>query len=328
MKKIFIFLFLMFSLFFLNINIYGDSFDGTVLVSGSSIGIKLDSDVLVLGTYGIEYNGEIHTPWLDKVKEKDIIKKIDNIDVTNGDMLMDYVYKSNGRTITLELLRDGKIVSEQLKPVLKGNKYSLGLYIKDYEMGIGTLTFLEPKTKKFASLGHQMTDKELYSGSVYKASVDSIVFPRDNQAGEKKATIFGKKEGYVNLQNNMGVYGVMEGDYYSSSSRLMKVSKASDVKMGEAYILTSTKGVMVKEYKIEITEAHIQTKPQIKGIKFKVVDSNLINEAGGIVQGMSGSPIIQNDKLVGAVTHVTLKNPKEGYGLYAEFMLNNIGFNL
>ena len=295
-------------------------------VSGASLGIKINTEVEVLGTFGIEYEGKVYTPWMDKIFEHDILSKVNGNEIKSASSLIKFIEESKGKEVDVLVKRDNKFINTKIKPILNKDKYSLGLYVKDYDMGVGTLTFIEPSTMTYASLGHKMVDKPILGGSVYKTNVDSIIKPRENQAGEKRATIIGNSIGSVFMNNELGIYGQMYDNTYLSSSTLLDVGSKSDAHKGNAYILTTTAGQNISKYNIEITKLQTQKKSDIKGIKFKVTDDELLDISGGIVQGMSGSPIIQDNKLIGAVTHVILSDPSEGYGCYAEFMLNNLGF--
>ncbi len=326
MKKLFLFILMSFIFAFaVSANASGNQ----VYVSGANLGIKLKTDVEVLGTFGIETHDRIETPWKDLIMEHDKIKSVNETSITGANQFINLIEKSNGKNLNLEIERYGKSVNVDVSPVKnKLSKYSLGLYIKDYEMGVGTLSFVEAKTMKYASLGHKMIDKEIYGGEVYRAKVKEIIYPRDNLAGAKKADFVGNPVGNVNLNQDNGVYGVLTDNNILKSSTLMSIARQNEVKKGAASIYTCLEDMKVESYDIEITETKTQTNNEIKGLKFKVTDEMLLNRSGGIIQGMSGSPIIQNGKLIGVVTHVVLKDASFGYACYAEFMYNSMGFSL
>ena len=326
MKKMIFFIVSLVILIFTSKTLMAQTWNGQVYVSGASLGIKINTEVEVLGTFGIEYEGKVYTPWMDKIYEHDILTKVNGNDIKSASSLIEYIEDSKGKEVDVLIKRDNKFIDTKIKPILNKNKYSLGLYVKDYDMGVGTLTFIEPSTMTYASLGHKMVDKQILGGSVYKSNVDYIIKPRDNQAGEKRATIIGNSVGSVLMNNELGIYGKMYDNTYLSSSTLLNLGPKSEAHKGSAYILTTTSGQNIGKYNIEITQLQNQKKTDVKGIKFKVTDNELLDISGGIVQGMSGSPIIQDNKLIGAVTHVVLANPAEGYGCYAEFMINNLGF--
>lgn len=296
-----------------------------VYVSGASLGIKLQTEVEVLGTYGVNTKDSVETPWDNLIEEHDVIVKANNSDIKTAQELISSVEKSKGSNMNLTIRRNNNIIEVNVKPVLNNKgKYSLGLFIKDYEMGVGTLSFVEQKTLRYASLGHQMITKSINGGDVYQASVKEIVLPRENTAGNKRAEVVGNTIGNVSLNVKNGVYGVMSSNNLIKNSTLMELTKASDVHTGAAYILTSIESTTIEAFDIEIVEAKKQEAGSIKGLKFKVTDDELIEKTGGIIQGMSGSPIIQDGKLIGAVTHVVLKDAKCGYGCYAEYMYDTL----
>lgn len=326
MKKIFFLLF-MSILFCFGVRVSAKATQ--VYVSGANLGIKLNTDIEVLGTFGVETKDNIVLPWKDLVYEHDKILMLNNKKIASANQFIKEVESSNGKTLKLSLSRHGQIEDVMITPVKnKLAKYSVGLYIKDYEMGVGTLSFVEPTTLSYASLGHKMIDRQIESGDVYKARVKEIILPRDNLAGAKKAEFVGDKIGSATKNLDNGVYGILTDNSILKNATTMSLAKASEAKRGSATILTSIDDMKVESFRIEITECKSQTANEIKGIKFKVTDENLIARTGGIIQGMSGSPIIQNGKLIGAVTHVVLKDASFGFGCYAEFMYNTMGFSL
>lgn len=327
MKKISIFIILL-CVLFINKNIYASNKIKSVYVSGGSLGIKLQTEVEVLGTYGIEDNGKLYTPWMDKIYEHDVLLSINGETILDGDFLSKQIEKSCGKSVEIELRRNGILKTVSVIPAMKKEKYSLGLYIKDYELGVGTTSFVEKNSLNFASLGHSMIHKKILGGTVYKARVEEIIKPRENKAGEKKATIIGNAIGKVNSNQENGVYGVLYDDSYISNASIYQLARREEAHEGKAQILTCVEGMNVSSYDIYITDASTQPKKDIKGLRFRVTDEELIAKAGGIVQGMSGSPIIQDGKLIGAVTHVQLSNPTTAFGCYAEFMLDSMGFEI
>lgn len=327
MKKICMLISLiMISLFMISVKSYGACM---VYVSGANLGIRLQTELEVLGTYGVDSGKEIVTPWRNKIAEHDIIRTVNSKAINSALELINAVEGSGGRSLELGLIRNNQEIVQTIIPAKNNEgKYSVGLFVKDFEMGVGTLSFVEPKTLSYASLGHKMIDKDITGGSVYQASVREIVMPREHIAGNKKAELVGESIGTVEKNLINGVYGRLNNDSIIKNASLMPLSKAKDASVGEAKILTSVSKMKVESYDIEIIETKSQTNDEIKGLKFKVTDSNLLDKAGGIVQGMSGSPIIQNGSLIGVVTHVMLSDSTLGYGCYAEYMYNTMGFTL
>lgn len=321
MKKIFAVLILIPLIFLMNISYASDTF---VYVSGMSIGLKLNTNVEVLGTYGIESNGTLETPWMDKIYEHDIILKINGEKVNCASDLTSRIEKSNGQNLSLDILHKNEIKSIEIKPIKnKNNKYSIGLYVKDYDLGIGTLTFACDNLM-FASLGHKMVEKEINGGTLYPSRVSQIIKPRESTPGEKKADIIERKIGDIYANANDGCYGRLTSTEILDSMERMPLADIEEVHKGQAYILTTLLDNKISKYDVEITQTLSQTYPNEKGLKLKIVDEKLESESGGIIQGMSGSPIIQDGKLIGTLSHVSLKNPKEGYACYAKFMYDTL----
>lgn len=320
MKKIF----LIFTTFILFVFINKSYASGNyVYVSGDSIGIKLNTNIEVLGTYGINGTDDIYTPWKNKIYEHDIILKVNDNDVTSSLMLEEYIKQSNGNDLNLTIKRNDNIIDVNITPIKQNNSYSLGLIVKDYQMGIGTLSFINDNMK-FASLAHNMIKEDIISGEIYYANVTDIVKPKGQTPGSKKGEILQTKIGNVSSNMFIGVYG----DYLSSSNlknlEKYEVSTIKDVHKGRASLLTCIDGNKVEKFNVEIKECLNQTKCDEKGLKINVIDDKLKDKAGGIIQGMSGSPIIQDNRLVGCLSHVSLKNPYEGYACYAKFMYDVI----
>lgn len=202
--------------------------------------------------------------------------------------------------------------------------YKTGLYVKDKIVGIGTLTYIDPNTKTFGALGHEIIEKsttqkfEIKDGTIFKSDVTGITQSKDGRAGEKnanydKSTVYGK----IGENSSSGIFG----NYMSeiNSDQAMTVGTKDDIKIGPATIKTVVNNNEVKEYKINII--NINKSSDIKNILFEIVDEELLSKTGGVVQGMSGSPIIQNNKIIGAVTHVIVHEPKKGYGIFITTML-------
>ncbi len=330
MKKISIlitFLIIFFGL--LKVKAYDISKNDKLYVSGESIGIKLNCGVEVVGTYGIKYNNKLYKPWEDcGIIEGDKIIKLNGNNIETSQDLLKSLKQSNGKKIDITYLRNTKEYNSYITPVSKDNEYSLGLYIKDSILGVGTLTYYIKEANIYGSLGHQITSDNFYSGEIYEAKVDSIIKPQRNQAGEKKATISGNKIGTVVENTNTGVHGNGTSKINTDDMEQLNFKTRDEISLGEAEIWTCIDGDNVEKFSINITSLAKQNTKDIKGITFEVVDQDLINRAGGIVQGMSGSPIVQDNKLVGAVTHVSIKDPTLAYGIYLEWMFLDMGIEV
>lgn len=318
MKKIWLFFCIFIFLIMSKISFAADY----VYVSGASIGIKLNTNVEVLGTYGVNTSDDVIKPWDNLIYEHDTLIKVDGENILSSTFLENKIQSSKGRELEILLERNTEEIKVKVKPVKTNNGYSLGLYIKDCDLGIGTLTFCTADGG-FASLGHKMVDKEITGGELYYSNVTGIVKPRGNTPGEKRAVFQKNVIGTVSSNIDIGVYGKL-----SSTAELKKMEKMflapyKDVHKGKAYILTCIDSSTVEKFEVDIKEC-LGQKGKEKGIKLKIIDKRLEDKTGGIVQGMSGSPIVQDGCLVGALSHVSLKNPLEGFGCYAEFMHENL----
>jgi stage IV sporulation protein B len=224
--------------------------------------------------------------------------------------------------------RDNEELVTTIKPVKKDNIYSIGVYIKDSIIGVGTLTYYIKEANIYGSLGHKISEGNFITGDIYDAKVDEIIKPTRGQAGEKKATIFGSTIGNVEINSDTGVQGITNSKFNDSKMKLLGYKVKEEVNLGNAQIWTCVNGIEVKKYDIEITKLIKQDKKEVKGIIYKIVDKDLIDISGGIVQGMSGSPIVQDDKIIGAVTHVSINDATIGYGIYIEWMFEDMGIRV
>lgn len=303
--------------------------DDKIYVGGQSIGIKLNNGVEVVGTYGIYSDGILHKPWdNDNIIEGDKILKVDENEVLSCDDLLDGLLKTNGKKVSLLLLRNNVVITKEITPVRKDNTYSLGIYIKDAILGVGTLTYYVKDANIYGSLGHRISTDSFISGKIYDATVDEIIKPIRGQAGEKRATIYGNSIGNVEINSDTGVQGITNSKFNNDNMTLLGFKVKEEVNLGKAQIWTCISGTKVNKYDIEITKLVKQDEKDVKGIIYKVVDEKLIDKAGGIVQGMSGSPIVQDDKIIGAVTHVSINDATIGYGIYIEWMFMDMGINI
>ena len=201
-----------------------------------------------------------------------------------------------------------------------------GLFIKERLLGIGTVTYYDPENGTYGALGHEMNDAsyspsiDLSFGTIYSSDVTLIRKSKNGKPGEKIASINEEEIlGEVEKNNEYGIYGkytVNVDDYVS-----LEVGEKEDVKLGKAQIWTVIHGDKVEKFDIEIVSLKDQAKQSVKGISFKIVDERLLDITNGIVAGMSGSPIIQNNKIIGAVTHVLVDKVEYGYGIFIEWML-------
>ena len=330
MKKLIVFLFLA-SIFFAGFEVYAYdiSKDDTLYIGGESVGIKLNNGIYVVGTFGIENNGVIYKPWADAgLREGDRIISLNGVDVLTTKDLLNVLSDIRDNTTSIVYERNNKIIESVIAPAYDDDSYSLGLYIKDCILGVGTLTYYISEANIFGSLGHKITDDEFYSGQIYEARVTDIVYPTNERAGEKKATIISDSIGSIVKNTNTGVHGNGTTSFDTADMTRLGFKTRDEINLGKAEIWTCVSGTSVEKFEIEITNLQKQKNKDIKGITFKVTDPELISRAGGIIQGMSGSPIVQDNMLIGAVTHVSLKDSKLAYGIYIEWMFEDMGINV
>ena len=229
--------------------------------------------------------------------------------------------KKNNKTENEEWILDFK--KSELKNI-KNNIYKTGLYVKDSITGIGTLTFIDPNTKKFGALGHEIQEQttgkifEIEDGTIFSSKVTGVFPSTNGSPGEKRAK-YDKTDitGEVEENTTQGIFG--EYTATIENSKTYNVAEPNEIKKGKAKILTVLEDDVVKEYEIEITK--ISKNQDTKNLSFKITDPELLEKTNGIVQGMSGSPIIQDDYIIGAVTHVVVDNPHKGYGIFITSML-------
>ena len=295
-----------------------------IIASGENIGIELNSKgVIIVGLYKVN---DI-SPALDaKLKVGDIITKVNNKSVSTIDEMVNEINNSpNKDEINIEYSRNNKKNVTSLKLILdETGVYKTGLYVKDTVIGVGTTTFIDPETKIFGALGHEIIEKttgeilDIEGGSIFASTVTGVEKSGSGNPGEKKASFFNEKvKGTIFENTNKGIFGTYTD--IINDSKLYKVAGINDIKTGEAKILTVLDGNSVKEYSINILK--LNNRGKTKNIVFEITDEELLSKTGGIIQGMSGSPIIQGEYIVGAVTHVVVDNPKQGYGIFITNML-------
>lgn len=286
-----------------------------VILGGESIGLQLSTGVYVTGKFDV--NGV--SPWEKTgVENGDIIVSLNNIEVNSISEISNIVNKAKpNSTVPIIILRDDKKINSEINVYQYNGKNTIGLYVKDMILGVGTLTYIDPTLNQYGALGHAMTELAINSGVITTSSVNSIRKSLPGIAGEKRATILNRTLGTININSDFGVFG----KYNAPSGDLIEVCEAADVVLGPAQIVTVLNGTEKEYFDVMIVEAKLQSDEDVKGIKIKIIDDELIAKTGGIIQGMSGSPIVQNGKLIGAVSHVIVDNPLFGYGVYAEWML-------
>ncbi len=314
MKKCLIILFLL--LFPISVFAYSDF----LVVGGETIGIEVHSNgVYIVGFYPV--NGE-NIGKNSGLEVGDIIKKVNDIEIHNIEELNDVLMNSNHFHLNVQRGKD--LIDFNLHPIYENNILKTGLYVKDQINGIGTLSYIDPNTKIFGSLGHEIIESssfskfQINSGNIYKAEVSSISKSESGRAGSKNA-VLEKNEVIGDIEKNEeeGIFGFYTDDI--SNQKLTSVGDKFDIHKGKAFIRTNIIDNKIEDFSINIIS--IDEESYNKNIFFEITDKKLLKKTGGIVQGMSGSPILQDNKIIGVVNYVVVEDPIKGYGIFITTML-------
>lgn len=300
-----------------------------VYVSGESFGIKLYTDgVIVVGTKDVQTDSGKCNPAKEAGLEKgDIIISINGIKTTTSTQVEDIFNDNNGSEYKIKVKRNGNYKNFTLKPAYYAaeGKYKVGVWVRDSTAGIGTVTFYNPENNTIAALGHPITDVDtneimpILNGEAVEAKVTKLYKSRDGETGSLCCDFSNNVIGSLTLNSKCGIYGQYTADV--SHRPLYDVALSQEIEKGPAQLLSTVDGDEPKLYSVEIIRISMRENNNEKNMVVKVTDEELLKKTGGIVQGMSGSPIIQNGKLVGALTHVIVDNPEKGYAIFAEKML-------
>ena len=300
-----------------------------VAVLGAPFGMRIYTEgVLVINTSEVKTeNGNINVAKKAGIKKGDYILSVNKKSISTNEDLSEMVESSNGEVLEFLILRDKKKITLSVKPEISNETgtYKIGIWIKDSSAGIGMLTFYSPATETVCGLGHGICDDEtgallkLNSGEMVSAEIISIEKGEVGAPGQLKGKFGFKKIGGIKLNSNGGVYAALDGDI--KLSRVCEVALKQEIENGKAQILCTVddNGPKLYDCIVEVRTASFLAKTQ--NMVITVTDKALLEKTGGIVQGMSGSPIIQNGKLIGAVTHVLVDDPTKGYAIFAENML-------
>lgn len=305
----------------------------TVVPLGRAIGMRLYTEgVLVVGMSEIEGQKPYEN---SGIETGDKIIEINNIEINNTDELIQCVNNSNGSNVEIKYINDKneEEVANILPAKTSNNEYKLGLWVRDAAAGVGTITFYEPSTGEFGALGHGINDVDTYelidiaNGELVTTNIIDIVKGEKGSPGEIRGIIEdGKTIGSVSKNTSFGVYGNM-----LDTSRLninknneLEVANRNEIKTGKAEIMCELENGKVENYEIEIQKIFLENNSDNKSMLIKVTDENLIEKTGGIIQGMSGAPIIQNGKFIGAVTHVLVNDPQMGYAVFGDLMIKQM----
>lgn len=317
--------FLVSFIFIIPINVL--AYSKYLIPGGESIGIKVESDgVFVVGFYNVD-GKSIASDAGFKIGDR-IIRINDNVIHNTKDLIKNINSKDNLINLTFDVIRGNS--EESVTLTLKKEKdlsYKTGIYVKDSIVGIGTLSYIDPEANTFGALGHEIEDNTMgfdftiSKGDIFSSKITSITKASTIKPGEKNASI-NTKDIYGNIKYNLetGIFGNLTKKI--NSEEKIEVMNIDDVKIGKAEIITVLSNNKKEHYDIEILSINKDNKT--KNFLIKVVDERLLNETGGIVKGMSGSPIIQDNKIVGAVTHTIVDNPTKGFGISIDKMLNSV----
>lgn len=295
-----------------------------LIPSGENIVFKMNTNgVVVTGTYDVKHDKGIYNPERNSdIKRGDIIVSVNNKKILNINDLSHEI--NNNNQLNVEFKRQNKMKKTIIYIYNVDNISRSGLYVKDKVIGVGTMTYIDPKNMMYGALGHEVIDNDtkdivdLSNGTISYNDVLSIKKGENHHPGEKISQInLENVDGNILINSNKGMFGKVNK---TNKSKGYPIAYQNEIREGKATILTCVKGSAVKEFDIEITSLKKQNIDQTKGITFKITDNELLNMSGGVYSGMSGSPIIQNNMIIGAVTHVLVDNIEYGYGLYIENM--------
>ena len=299
------------------------AYSSKIILGGDNIGIKVNTkNVMIVGFYKVDdkYIGEDAG-----LKVGDMITKVNDNNISSIEDMISIINNTNKDSINITFIRNNKEMNTIL-PLIEDNNgiYKTGLYVKDQINGIGTLTYIDPNTKIYGALGHEISDKNTYKkveikdGKIFKSDVTGITPSKNGEPGSKEAKIYSDiSYGSILNNTNKGIYGLVNDTLLNDN--YIDVGSIKDIKLGNAKIRTVLNHNQVEEYSINIID--IDNYDETKNILFEIDDKDLLDKTGGVIAGMCGSPIIQNNKIVGAVTHVVVNDTKKGYGIFITKML-------
>ncbi|MDM8239771.1 SpoIVB peptidase [Pseudoflavonifractor phocaeensis] len=303
----------------------------TVIPLGRAVGIKLFSDgVVVTGLSNVESTDSASSPGREgDLRAGDVITHINGQEVNTIEGVQALMAQEQGEPLTLQVQREGKSLQLTVQPVQnQEGAYQLGVWLRDSMAGIGTLTFYDPQSGVFAALGHGISDVDtatlmpLETGSIMKATVSDVKKGLSGEPGELHGVFDLQHDlGTLYANTQQGIFGTLDDKQLVQSGQGVEIASRDQVHTGKATILSNIAGDQVEEYEIEILTLYPEGDGDTRNLMLQVTDPRLLETTGGIVQGMSGSPILQDGRLVGAVTHVLINEPSRGYGILAENMV-------
>ena len=309
-----------------------------VIPVGETLGVKLYSKgVLVVGKSIVEgLDGRDYEPYENsKIGIGDIITQINDKQIETIEDVKEVVGNSNGEKLLVKYKKDENIIEDEIIPIksIDGNGYKIGLWIRDGAMGIGTLSFVDIETGKFAALGHGVSDTDtkekiqMESGTLNTAKIVSITASKKDNPGEILGVLDSNNViGNIEKNSEIGIYGNLVPAKLANydESNAVKIASRNEIKLGKASILCTLENDKTEEYEIEIQKKYLDKDASSKCMIIKVTDERLLSKTGGIIQGMSGSPILQNGKLIGAITHVFVSDATRGYAVFADMMIEEM----
>ena len=299
---------------------------------GHTVGVKLFSDgVIVVGLSKIQTDTGTYSPATKAgIEVGDVITHIGSQKVNTAESVQNAI--KTGEITSLRIIRDGKNMQVELKPARSetDNAYKLGIWVRDSMAGIGTLTFYDPLSGMYGALGHGVSDVDtqmlmpLLSGSIMDSVVTSVTKGETGNPGELNGQFNLREDcGTITKNSETGIFGFLSQPELFVEKSAVEVASRDEIKTGNAVILSNINGDSVKQYDVEIIHVYPEAQSKYQNLMIRVTDPELLASTGGIVQGMSGSPILQNGKLVGAVTHVLVNDPTRGYGILINNMINH-----
>lgn len=292
----------------------------TVILGGTPFGLKIFTNGVII----INTDNNNSPAQKAGLKVNDIITQADGTEIFSNEQLKDIIENSDGETIKLTLTRNEKVITKDLTPALDSNmNYVAGMWIRDSTAGIGTITYFDDTNHTFGALGHGICDKDtnmlmpLKNGEIMSATISNFTKGTDGKIGGLNGYFDSSQIGTITINNDFGIYGTYET---TTNREIIEIADEKEICTGKASIISTIDLDGPKEYEVEITNVNL-SKNSGQNLIVKVTDEELLKKTGGIIQGMSGSPIIQNNKLIGAVTHVFVNTPEKGYGISIHNML-------
>ena len=308
-----------------------------IFASGDSVGFSLNTNgLIVIGSSKIQTENGLEDAINDNIKSNDIITEIADEEVKNVSDISKIINKEEnaGKTLKVKLIRNNEEIETTITPKLEllSKQYKLGIWVKEEASGIGTLTYVNLKNNRYGALGHAICDSNTKqpfvakSGEMYKCTIIGLTKASKGKPGEIKGLFIQGKNtiGSVDKNTPFGIFGNINlNNIKINENSLYDIGGRLTAKAGKAQILSNVDGNGIEAYDIEIIKTNYQHISNEKSMVLKVTDKRLLEKTGGIIQGMSGSPIIQNGKIIGAVTHVFVSDPSKGFGIYLDWMIDN-----